>query len=122
MRMLKLLKKLSSSVNYFLNFYLIDNHGFDRYQMKFAWVDLLCVVCKDVGDCPLRNILKKKKKKAYSIHIQKVITYRERISKIQVGSRRFPCQENRRKRGSTRVSISTCFLQHANTRTFIIYT
>lgn len=31
--------------------------------MKFSWVDLLCVVCKDVGDCPLRNILKKKKKK-----------------------------------------------------------
>ena len=30
--------------------------------MKFSWVDLLCVVCKDVGDCPLRNILKKKKK------------------------------------------------------------
>ena len=30
--------------------------------MKFSWVDLLCVVCKDVGDFPLRNILKKKEK------------------------------------------------------------
>ena len=83
-----MLKKLSSSVTYFHNFYLIDNHGFDRYQMKFSWVDLLCVVCKDVGDCPLRNTLKKKRK-AYSIHIQKMITSRGRISKSQVGSSRF---------------------------------
>lgn len=30
--------------------------------MKFLWVDLFCVV-KDVGDCFLCNILKKKKEK-----------------------------------------------------------
>lgn len=29
--------------------------------MKFLWVDLFCVVCKDVDDCFLCNILKKKK-------------------------------------------------------------
>lgn len=34
--------------------------------MKFSWVDLLCVVCKDVCDCPLRNILKKKKKSLFN--------------------------------------------------------
>ena len=34
--------------------------------MKFSWVDLLCVVCKDVGDCPLRNIQKKKKKSLFN--------------------------------------------------------
>lgn len=38
--------------------------------MKFLWVDLFCVVCKDVGDCFLCNILKKKKKSLFNLYLK----------------------------------------------------
>lgn len=89
--------------------------------MKFSWVDLLCVVCKDVGDCPLRNILKKKKKKSLFNSYPKN-DYISRTNFQESGglqSFSFPVSKIL-ERGC--LLEYPCFLQHANTRTFIIYT